>query len=59
MKKKYNKPLTTATVVRSEMGFCGSIMNAPSKVKAEEHKTGFDNTKEEDPDEYTFSTEWH
>lgn len=42
MKKKYNKPLTNTTMVRQQTCFCSSIMNAPSKVKAERHETGFD-----------------
>ncbi len=29
MKKKYNKPLTTTTVVRQQMNFCGSIVKDP------------------------------
>lgn len=62
MKKKYNKPLTTATVVRSEMGFCGSIMNAPSKVKAERHETGFDSKDagaDGTTDGFEITTDWH
>lgn len=58
-KRHYTAPVTQRATVELEGGFCGSVMVNPSTVEASEHETGFDNTKETNPDSFEFSTEWH
>lgn len=58
-KRHYTAPVTQRATVELEGGFCGSIMENPSTVKANEHETGFDNSKEDNPDSFGFDVEWH
>lgn len=61
-KRHYTAPVTQRATVELEGGFCGSIANGSTKIKATEHTTGFEGTwKQTDEgvgDDANFGISW-